>query len=278
MNTHKTPSLTDMYGYAYLAAEKGGTRPGVTWLIYQDSDGFGFAEDVVNYFAPAQWWWRTDIWACDQARGRVLDIGCGAGRHALRVAGAGHRVVGLEPSPDAVGVAARRSVDARKGGLPDLPDGLGSFDTFLLAGGGLHLLTVGSDKGTALQQLATAAEPGACILGTMAEPEQNAEQEMSYRIRVQHEGTLSRWSQWSDTAVALPATKLTELVDGTGWVVEEIRHRDETCPADIFSPEQLQALDDGTPWTPSQATSQVMTESSYLAELRLVTRRGRKHQ
>jgi SAM-dependent methyltransferase len=272
MNVRQTRSLTDLYGYAYLAVERSGIRSGATWLIYQDSDGFGFAEDAVNYFAPSQWWWRTDIWACDQASGRVLDIGCGAGRHALRVARAGHEVVGLEPSPDAVGVARRRGVDARLGAVPDLPDDLGTFDTFLLAGGGLHLLTMSDERGTALDRLTAAAKPGACIVGTMAEPGEDAEQEMSYRIRVQHEGGLTEWSEWSDTMVALPATALTDLVRGTGWVVEEIRHRDEVCPADVFSPEQLAAMSGDNPWTPSQATSKVMTESSYLARLRLTAR------
>ncbi|MBF6329824.1 class I SAM-dependent methyltransferase [Nocardia transvalensis] len=267
MTQQLTRSLTELYGYAYLKAEEAGARPGVTWLIYQASDGIAFAEDVVNYFAPPQGWWQTDVLACEQARGRVLDIGCGAGRHALLVAQAGHEVVGLEPSRDAVTVARRRGIDARCGGLPDLPDGLGTFDTFLLVGGGLHLLTLGDESGTALERLAAAANPGACVVGTMVtEPGEQAE---TYRIRVQHEGRLTEWSEWSSAGVAVSPDDLADLADGTGWVVEHIQHREQTYPADIVSAEQLQAMDRDQAWTPPESASQPQPLSSFLARLRL---------
>jgi SAM-dependent methyltransferase len=47
----------------------------------------------------------------------VLDVGCGAGEHALFLAARGHAVVGVEPSARAVARAQRR---ARERGLPAL--------------------------------------------------------------------------------------------------------------------------------------------------------------
>lgn len=67
---------------------------------------------------------------------RVLDVGCGTGRHALRLAAQGAKVVGYDPSPEMLAVAreqARRlglKLDLRAGGCGELP-GDGSFDLAL---------------------------------------------------------------------------------------------------------------------------------------------------
>ena len=44
--------------------------------------------------------------------GRVLDVACGSGRHAIAFAARGHRVTGLDVSTEAIGFAAAAAVDA----------------------------------------------------------------------------------------------------------------------------------------------------------------------
>ncbi|UVE49335.1 class I SAM-dependent methyltransferase [Haloferax larsenii] len=72
--------------------------------------------------------------------GRVLDVGCGTGAHALWAAAAGHTAVGIDFSSEAIEhareKAERRGLDAtfRVADALDLPDDIGTFDTVLDSG------------------------------------------------------------------------------------------------------------------------------------------------
>ena len=48
--------------------------------------------------------------ALDMARGSVLDIGCGAGSHALYLQNQGHQVCALDSSPGAIKVCEMRGI------------------------------------------------------------------------------------------------------------------------------------------------------------------------
>ncbi|XKK38796.1 methyltransferase domain-containing protein [Nocardiopsis sp. ARC36] len=85
----------------------------------------------------------------DLAEGRVLDVGVGAGRHALALQASGKDVVGLDPSPGAVEVARQRGVDARLGSIAAPPADIGRFDALLLLGNNLGLLTHAAEQGMA---------------------------------------------------------------------------------------------------------------------------------
>ena len=67
------------------------------------------------------------------ARGRVLDVGCAAGRVSLLLQERGCEVVAIDESPLAVDVARRRGVkDARRSPLPTWTRRSGLFDTVLI--------------------------------------------------------------------------------------------------------------------------------------------------
>ena len=103
----------------------------------------------------------------------VVDIGGGTGGFAVRVAELGHRVVVVDPSPDALAILARRADEAgvaglvtgRQGdlaGLPDLlPDLLpaGGADVVLCHG----VLEIVEDPATALAALARVLRPGGTL-------------------------------------------------------------------------------------------------------------------
>jgi 2-polyprenyl-3-methyl-5-hydroxy-6-metoxy-1,4-benzoquinol methylase len=87
--------------------------------------------------------WKTvERRALRYARGRVLDVGCAAGRVALELRSRGREVVAIDPSPGAVEVARRRGVrDARLMRLEDVSAKLGHFDTVLMYGNNLRAVS-----------------------------------------------------------------------------------------------------------------------------------------
>jgi SAM-dependent methyltransferase len=99
-----------------------------------------------------------------EVRGRVLDVGCGTGEHALMAAAAGLSAVGIDTAPTAIALArekaAQRSLEVRfevRDAL-DLP-GLGArFDTVLDCGL-FHVLN-DEDRARFAAGLAGAVVPG----------------------------------------------------------------------------------------------------------------------
>lgn len=96
----------------------------------------------------------------------VVDVGGGTGGHAVRLAAAGHRVVVVDPSPDALASLHRRATEAGvgdriegvQGDLGDL-DGVvpaGSVDLLLCHG----VLEIVGDPAEALGALAGVLRPG----------------------------------------------------------------------------------------------------------------------
>ena len=66
------------------------------------------------YFNQYKDWHPIEKKAMRYVKGRVLDIGCGAGRHALYLQEKGHDIVGIDNSPLAIKVCRERGLrDAR---------------------------------------------------------------------------------------------------------------------------------------------------------------------
>jgi S-adenosylmethionine-dependent methyltransferase len=99
----------------------------------------------------------------------VVDVGGGTGGFAVRVAELGHRVVVVDPSPDALATLARRAdesgvadlVTGHQGDLDDLPDlpDLPEADVVLCHG----VLEIVEDPAAALATLAGVLRPGGTL-------------------------------------------------------------------------------------------------------------------
>jgi ubiquinone/menaquinone biosynthesis C-methylase UbiE len=106
----------------------------------------------------------------DQGAGEpasVVDIGGGTGGFAVRVAELGHRVVVIDPSPDALAILARRAeecgvarlVTGLQGDLDSLPELVRSADVVLCHG----VLEIVEDPAAALVALAGVLRPGGTL-------------------------------------------------------------------------------------------------------------------
>jgi len=62
------------------------------------------------YFSTFEEWWLIEKKAMEFVKGKVLDIGCGAGRHSIYLQEKGFDVTGIDISPLAVKVCRLRGL------------------------------------------------------------------------------------------------------------------------------------------------------------------------
>ena len=101
--------------------------------------------------------------ALELAKGKVLDVGCGAGSHSLYLQGKGLEVTAIDTSKGAIEVCKLRGVsDVREIDLLDLKDG--KFDTILLLMNGTGIFQKLELIDAYLQQLKSLLNPNGQIL------------------------------------------------------------------------------------------------------------------
>lgn len=141
-------------------------------LWIERDDGYLRREDVNWYFTTARNFPTAEKRALAFARGRVLDIGCGAGRHALYLQRRGLRLTAIDLSPRIVELARARGVkDARvANACAHLPFRDGEFDTALLFGNNLGIAGTLPRFRRMLRELYRVTSPRGRILATTRQP------------------------------------------------------------------------------------------------------------
>ena len=123
----------DAYGQLLLAVLEGDD---VVEIVERD-DGF-ISPSVMGpkpYLAPFRRWPSHHRRAMRYTRGRVLDVGAGAGRVSLHLQERGQDVVAIDNSPGAIAVCRRRGVrEARVLAFDAVDESLGTFNTIVLFG------------------------------------------------------------------------------------------------------------------------------------------------
>jgi SAM-dependent methyltransferase len=109
-------------------------------IVERDDGWLDVSTGAPAYFAPFEKWPTCERQAMSQVRGRVLDVGCGAGRVALHLQARGHQVVAIDLSPLAVKTCRLRGVrDARVCSITQVSRRLGEFDTIVMFGNNFGL-------------------------------------------------------------------------------------------------------------------------------------------
>jgi SAM-dependent methyltransferase len=197
--------------------------------VVERDDGCVFTGDPRYYLAPFPKWWQQERRAMRFVRGRVLDLGCGAGRVSLHLQNRGLEVVGVDVSPLAVKVARKRGFAAARIGTVATAVKEGElFDTILLLGNNLGLLAGERQGRRMLRRLAQLATDEGRILAGSYDPYDGAsELALRYQAHNRERGKLGgverirvRYRQyatpWYDVLFA-SRDELTELASGTGW-------------------------------------------------------------
>ena len=221
---------SDTFGRALLDALEGDAG---THTVERD-DGYRDQMDATEYLTPPEIWDDGIVGALDALRGRVLDVGCGAGRHALYLQRAGCEVVGVDPSPAAVEVCRRRGVTAKAGSLGDAHLLVGeTFHAIIMLGNNLGLLESPDRAPRHLRWLADRCRPSAVLVGEGLDVTHTENPDhLAYharaladgrrpgqmRLRIHYKGQTGEWFPYWQ----IGRDELREVVADTPWQVEYI--------------------------------------------------------
>lgn len=230
----------DAYGELLLAALDG--RPAAE--IIERDDGL-IEADAWLYTAPFRRWPQHQRRAMRFVRGRVLDVGCGAGRVCLHLQERGLDVVGIDISPGAVEVCRRRGVrDARVCSIDEIDASLGAFDTIVMLGNNFGLFGSRSKARRLLRRFhGLTSERGRIVAETRDVHKTDDPVHLAYLERNRRRGRLPgqirirvryrlHMTPWFDYLMVSPA-ELEELLDGTGWRLSHTLDSDDTYVAVI---------------------------------------------
>jgi len=199
-------------------------------------DGYVESHDISEYFEEYTYFPDVEKKALSHAKGRVLDIGVGAGRVALHLQGLGMDVVGLDISDHALEVSRLRGVkklinmSACELSLPS-----DSFDTAIAFGNNFGLCGTMDRVAEMMRRLRTVLSDDGVFLAESADPyNTDKEEHLEYHRRNLARGRpagqvtirdryLGRVGDWWDLLLVRPV-EMEALCSKTGWTIETTYH------------------------------------------------------
>jgi SAM-dependent methyltransferase len=203
--------------------------------VLERDDGYaGPALGAEWFFAAPDAWPEGERAVFEQVRGRVLDVGAGAGRHSLEAQERGLDVVAVDVSPGAIDVCRRRGVrDVRLLPLAAVGADLGVFDTVLMMCGNFGLPGSAGEAAAILRRLhALTSENGRIVLDSV-DPDVDADDaDIAYQHRNRARGRMpgqvtirirygERATPWHDLLL-VSAAELEGLAAGAGWRLGQV--------------------------------------------------------
>ena len=159
----------DAYGHAMYGRYQGND----SFEIFERDDGYiGLSDDPSTYFQEYEEWPARQQIAMDRVQGRILDIGCGAGRHALYLQEQGFHVIGIDTPPKAIEVCDQRGLDqTHVFGITEVDELDGEpFGTELLLGNNFGLLETRDRAPDILEMLSGVTTTDATLLAESMDP------------------------------------------------------------------------------------------------------------
>ncbi len=228
----------DAYGHALLDHYEG--KRGWAVIIERDDGNIDVDIAIPDYFSEK--WHAPDREALKLVRGRVLDVGAGAGRVSLYLQKKGHDVVAIDNSPSMVKLLKKRGVkDARLLPFKQIDDRIGAIDSVVMWGNNFGLFGRAKGARAMLRRLKKLTSPGARIIAQTVDIYNTKEPvHLAYhrfnrergrmpgelRIRVRYKTMISPWFDY----IMVSPDEMAEIADGTGWFVERVIHYPARTP------------------------------------------------
>lgn len=223
----KAPHNRDAFGQALYDCYGGKT--GYALVIERD-DGLVDADSLATaYLSEYKDWPVQQRKAIRLARGKVLDVGCGAGRHSLHLQQKGLDALGIDASPLAIEVCKLRGLrSAKVMSIDRIGPGLGTFDTIIMLGNNFGLLG-GLERGRVLlRRFHRMTGRAARIIAETLDPYRTDDPcHLAYhklnRARGRLAGQLRIRARYKDLATAwfdylfVSKQEMRFMLDGTGW-------------------------------------------------------------
>jgi SAM-dependent methyltransferase len=214
------------YGQALVDFHEG--RGG--YEICERDDGLvGISAGPHMYFTQHKDWPSYVRQALRFARGRVLDIGCGAGRFCLYLQDKGHEVTGIDLSTLAIKVCRSRGVkDAKVMSITRITGKLGTFDTIIMLGNNFGLFGSRERAKRLLRRFHKMTSDDARIIAESNDPygttlkchreyqkfnRSRGRMSGQLRIRIRY---LTHKTPWFDYLL-VSEREMADIVKGTGW-------------------------------------------------------------
>ncbi|MEI7904061.1 MAG: class I SAM-dependent methyltransferase [Candidatus Firestonebacteria bacterium] len=218
----------DAFGQALFASYISGQN---SFIVERDDGLFSEGGPLKVYFDNFSRWPLREKAAMMNVKGRVLDIGCGAGRHALYLQKKGHKVVAIDNSPLAIKVCRLRGVThAKVMSIKDISRLKADFDTVLMMCNNFGLFGTIKKARKLLNTLKKITAKDSRIITESYDymhpyyreykkyNKKKGRSPGALRVRIRYGKTVTSWFDY----VRVTAVELKQLVKGTGWIIERI--------------------------------------------------------
>jgi SAM-dependent methyltransferase len=210
-------------------------------IIIERDDGLIDVEDKTVYFQECKDWPHHYREAIRHVKGRVLDIGCGAGRHSLYLQDIGFEVVGIDVSPLAVEACRLRGLkDAMVKSIHEADIELGRFDTILMLGNNFGLFGSYSGAKSLLKKFHDIIFDHARIIAETNDPytttnplhleyhERNRKRKRmsgQLRLRARYKKYATTWFDY----LMVSKPEMEQIIEGTGWKISQFIDSESSC-------------------------------------------------
>lgn len=222
----------DAYGQQLLAQYY--SREATAEIIERDDLYIDTGSDAGTYFSEYRQWSPLEKRAVKLAKGRVLDVGCGAGRHALYLQEKGSDVTGIDNSPGAIKVCKLRGLKKAMVRPIDEIDKfkVNSFDTIQMFGNNFGLFGNRKNARKILKKMARITSPEARIIAETLNPyktdnsfhlpylranRRRGRMGGQIKMRVRFGKTIGEWFDY----LFVSPVEMQEIIGDSDWQIEE---------------------------------------------------------